>query len=133
MSRKIDISTAADWTDEEAAANLKYLDQRGDLYSLRQVLEARDMTWEEYTSVPDPEIFPQPDEDASDRTAQGSVPPVAVASDAASDVPDGTVDDVLDWVDDDPGRAAVALVAERAGKNRSSLIEALESISEEEG
>ena len=46
----------------------------------------------------------------------------------ADSVPTGTIDDVLDWVDGDPERAAQALEAERAGSNRSSLIAKLEAI-----
>lgn len=42
--------------------------------------------------------------------------------------PDGKVDDVVAWVDGDPARAAVALEAERAGKARKSLIDALEQL-----
>jgi hypothetical protein len=44
-------------------------------------------------------------------------------------VPTGTVQDVLDWVGDDPERAQEALVAERDGQNRSTLVSQLESIS----
>jgi len=43
-------------------------------------------------------------------------------------VPEGTVQEVLDWVGDDPGRAQEAIDAERAGSNRSTLITQLESI-----
>jgi hypothetical protein len=43
-------------------------------------------------------------------------------------VPDGTVQDVLDWVGDDPGRAQEALDAEQAGQARSTLIARLEAI-----
>lgn len=48
---------------------------------------------------------------------------------ATSEVPEGTISDVLDWVGDDPERAQAALVAERDGQNRSTLISQLESIS----
>jgi hypothetical protein len=40
-------------------------------------------------------------------------------------VPDGSVSEVLDWVGDDPDRRAAALAAEKAGKNRVTLIKAL--------
>lgn len=40
-------------------------------------------------------------------------------------VPDGTADEVRTWVGDDPGRAALALAAEQAGKKRSTLIDQL--------
>jgi hypothetical protein len=43
-------------------------------------------------------------------------------------VPDGTVQDVLDWVGDDPDRAEQALAAETAGLNRSTLIAKLEAV-----
>lgn len=45
-----------------------------------------------------------------------------------TDVPDGTVQDVLDWVGDDPGRAQAALDAEDAGQQRSTLITRLEAL-----
>ena len=41
------------------------------------------------------------------------------------EVPDGTVAEVLDWAGDDPHRRQAALEAERAGKNRKTVIEAL--------
>lgn len=43
-------------------------------------------------------------------------------------VPDGTVDEVLVWVDGDVDRAREALVYEVDNKNRSTLIAALEQI-----
>lgn len=43
-------------------------------------------------------------------------------------VPTGNVDDVLAWVGDDPDKADRALDAERAGKNRTTLVSSLESI-----
>jgi hypothetical protein len=42
-----------------------------------------------------------------------------------------TVAEVLEAVGDDPEKAAAALAAERDGKNRSSLIRALEAIAED--
>lgn len=45
-----------------------------------------------------------------------------------SDVPTGTIAEVLDWVDNDPGRAQEALDAEIAGSNRRTLINQLESV-----
>ncbi len=39
--------------------------------------------------------------------------------------PDGTVDEVLAWAGDDPDRRAAALEAEKAGKGRKTLIDAL--------
>ncbi len=45
-------------------------------------------------------------------------------------VPNGPIDDVLDWVDGDPSRARAALAVETVedGKNRTSLIPQLEAI-----
>ena len=43
-----------------------------------------------------------------------------------SDVPDGTTNEVLDWVGDDSERAQRALDVERTGQNRSGLISELE-------
>jgi len=46
--------------------------------------------------------------------------------------PDGNIDDVLDWVGDDPARARTALEVEQSesGKGRSSLIGTLTGIAE---
>lgn len=46
-------------------------------------------------------------------------------------VPEGTMQDVLDWVGSDPARANEALDAEEAGANRSTLITKLEAIASE--
>lgn len=40
-------------------------------------------------------------------------------------VPEGSVQDVLAWVGDDDDRRTAALVAERSGKKRTTLISAL--------
>lgn len=48
------------------------------------------------------------------------------ADEDSDEPPDGTKDDVLDWVGDDPDRAQQALDAERDGQNRSTLIAELE-------
>jgi len=47
-----------------------------------------------------------------------------------SDVPQGTITEVLSWVDGDPQRAQQALEAEQAGANRSTLIASLQAIAE---
>jgi hypothetical protein len=54
------------------------------------------------------------------------------ASETASDddVPEGSIDTVLAWVGDDPGRAQQALDAEQAGQQRTTLITKLEAIVE---
>jgi hypothetical protein len=45
-----------------------------------------------------------------------------------SDVPDGTVQEVLDWVGDDPGRAGAALHVEEIGAGRTTLLTKLGAI-----
>lgn len=45
-------------------------------------------------------------------------------------VPDGTIDEIMAWVGDDPGKALRALEAETVGKARKSLIATLEKILE---
>lgn len=42
--------------------------------------------------------------------------------------PDGTVDEILAWVDDDPGRAKGALAAEAVNRQRKTLMTALQQI-----
>ena len=49
----------------------------------------------------------------------------APAEEAAVDLADLTIDEVLDWVGDDEDRRAEALAAEEAGKGRKTLISAL--------
>lgn len=46
----------------------------------------------------------------------------------AEEVPEGTIDEVLDWVGDDEAKAKIALDAETAGKNRTSLVNKLKAI-----
>jgi hypothetical protein len=54
-------------------------------------------------------------------------PPAAPAGGDGSEVPDGTVEDVLDWVGDDRDRAQDALAAEQSKPTpRVTLVEALE-------
>lgn len=43
----------------------------------------------------------------------------------STNVPDGTVDEVLQWAGDDPERRTLALAAEKAGKGRKGIIDAL--------
>jgi len=60
----------------------------------------------------------EPDQDAIEgSTANGE-----------SEVPDGTAQEVMGWVGDDPARAQAALDKERAGQNRSTLISQLEAV-----
>lgn len=44
--------------------------------------------------------------------------------------PAGTIDEVVAWVGDSPYRAAQALAAEEAGKNRQSLVKTLTAVIE---
>ena len=133
MSKEINVLEAKDWSDDEAAENMKYLESRGNTYAMEEVLKARGSSWEEYSQAPAPEVFPQPDEDASDRGMQGSSYPVPAESGDGGDVPDGTVKEVLDWVGDDKSRAEAALEAEdeKGDDARVSLVEKLEAIVED--
>lgn len=63
--------------------------------------------------APEPKSYAIPEPPAG----QGDVP-----------VPDGTVEEVLAWVGADVDRAALALDYERAHKNRSTLVTALETL-----
>lgn len=73
-------------------------------------------------------------------TAPPASPEPAAAGDPAGDgddpgtkVPGGTVNDVLDWVDDDPDRARLALDAEQDRPSpRSTLVDQLEDIIDDE-
>lgn len=49
-----------------------------------------------------------------------------------TEVPEGTVNEVMCWVDGDPDRADEALAAERDGQGRSTLIAQLEAIASKE-
>ena len=51
----------------------------------------------------------------------------AGTSSDSDDVPDGTIQEVLEWVGDDSERAQRALDVERTGQNRSSLVSQLEA------
>lgn len=65
---------------------------------------------------PEPERSPEKVEETV--VPEGDEPPV-----------DGTIDDLMSWVDDDPERAARALEAEQAKeKPRSTLVKALEKL-----
>jgi hypothetical protein len=48
-----------------------------------------------------------------------------------AEVPEGTIDDVLEWVGDDSGRAREAYLAEVEGKGRSTLLTRLDAIANE--
>ena len=49
-----------------------------------------------------------------------------------AEVPEGTIEQVLEWVGDDPDRAAQAYEAEVVGKGRKTLLEALAEAGESE-
>lgn len=59
------------------------------------------------------------------RVTSGHVSPPEVEVTREFTVPDGSVAVVLEWVGDDEARKAAALEAERNGKNRTTLIDAL--------
>lgn len=69
----------------------------------------------------DPEPEPGPKEPPADPVLpEGDEPPV-----------DGTIDDLMAWVDDDPARAARALEAEQAkDKPRSTVVKRLTTLAE---
>ena len=71
------------------------------------------------------------DDHPANRSRRRWEPPAAVAEEdeappgdgAGGEVPDGTADDVLGWVGDDPGRAAQALAVEEGRDHpRSTLV-----------
>lgn len=62
-------------------------------------------------------------EDGSDSAVSSAAAPDSGTADL--NVPDGTVAQVLDWAGDDADRKAAALYAERQGKKRSTLLDAL--------
>lgn len=67
-------------------------------------------------------------EEAAQREAEeGPVGPQDPVGADGSDVPDGTIGEVLEWVGDDSERAQRALDVERTGQNRSSLVSQLEA------
>ena len=63
---------------------------------------------------------------AAPATAPAPAVAPAPAAEPAPDFAELTVAEVLEWAGDDAGRRAEALAAELAGKNRKSLVEALE-------
>jgi len=70
----------------------------------------------------DPELEPEPEAPAEaprpESPGDGDEPPV-----------DGTIDDLMAWVNDDPARAAAALQAEQAkDKPRSTVVKRLTAI-----
>lgn len=71
---------------------------------------------------PEPEPEPEPPEEPVDTPEDGDEPPV-----------DGTIDDLMAWVNDDRERAAAALAAEQAkDKPRSTVVKRLTSMVDSE-
>lgn len=54
------------------------------------------------------------------------------AEEPTSNVPAGTVNEILEWVGDDKERASEALEAEKAGAGRKTLVSALEDLLSED-
>jgi hypothetical protein len=72
---------------------------------------------------PDEAVGPrEPGDDAGDDAGDDD----SEDYDEDPDVPDGTVNEVLDWVGDDHERAQRALQVERSGQNRQTLVTELE-------
>lgn len=82
----------------------------------------------EETEPPEPpdhvaeSTVPIPEEPVEDEPEE----PGSAEDEPSSQVPDGTIPEVKAWVGDDPARAQVALEAEEAGQERSTLIAWLE-------
>lgn len=103
MSRVVNYTEAAEWPEDEVQDNLDYLETRGRTWELEQA-----------------------------KALLGGADPGETPSAASDDeVPDGTVEEVLAWVGDDKDRAARALDAELDGKDRTTLVEALEGLAAE--
>lgn len=83
-------------------------------------LSTEDNSWVE-AAITNPYVWEGAESDAP--TSQTADPADA---DTGVVVPTGTVDEVLAWVGRDLDRAARALAAERAGKNRSTLVAELQ-------
>jgi hypothetical protein len=115
MSRKVDYEDAADWPKDEVQANYQYLLDRGRELEATWALDLRGEKWDDvFGGVPAPVNEPQP---------------VAPSVDPGK-VPEGTIDEVLTWVGNDADRALDALAVEDDGKQRTTLMEALEAIIE---
>lgn len=111
--KEINVEDAKKWDDEEAAYNVQYLQSRSRYDEANAILAARGE-----------DAGPTP-EDTSIQLEGGAEP-------AASELDGMTVDEVLDWVDDDPVRAAQALAHENdQDKPRKGVVEELEALLEE--
>lgn len=116
MTKEINVEDATEWDDEEAEYNVAYLQARNRYDEANAILEARG---EDKGPVP---------EDTSVQL-EGGVEPAAAP---ASELEGMTVDEVLDWVDEDAVRAAQALAHENEqDKPRKGVVEELEALLEE--
>jgi len=111
MSKVVNVEEAKDWSAEEAAFNVQYLEQRGRYAEADRVRELRGEA-DLGSSAPSGEAAPE-----------GST----------ETVPEGTVQEVLDWVGEDKDRAQKALDAESSrDEPRTTLVSALEAVVEAE-
>lgn len=117
MAKQIDVSQATEWSDEEAAYNVRYLQDRTRYAEADAILAARSGT-----------PVPLPDEDVPEpikpSQAEGSPDP-----NAKPDTTKMNPKEVMTYVDKDAVRAGEALVAEiESEKSRPRLIEQLEKL-----
>lgn len=115
MSKEIELADAQDWSDEEAADNIRYLEDRTRYEEANQVRQARagqtaSETAEGSNQDPEPSAEPTPQQPQVDLTEM-------------------TAQQVSEWVGDDPERARVALAMEQQrDEPRKKLSEALERL-----
>lgn len=136
MSRKIDVSKASDWSEEEAWFNVRHLEDRNKWSEAKKVREAAGLPATGYPV--DPNAF-TPDSHQQ-TTSLGGTKPGAVVTEKSADEGEednapnrGTVTEVLERVGEDKELAKEALEAEEASENpRSTLVDELETLLEEE-
>lgn len=139
MAKDVKYSEAADWSDKEAEENIAYLESRGRLWEVEQVKAARGDAAEEFDpTAGDLSGYDQPDDDPQDLPAsypaEAPVHQQSAKSKGAkkADVPDGSVQDVLDWVGDDKAKAKKALAVEDdRDEPRSTLVDRLVALAGE--
>lgn len=101
---------------EDAAPSAGVSDEQAE-----KIREDNDAHREAVEAEPDVEVGPQePGSQDDDESGEDS-------DEEEGGPPEGTIDEVLAWVGDDPDRAAQALQAEREGKQRATLISELEA------
>jgi hypothetical protein len=104
VSKKFDVTKAASWTQEETDEAIEYFTTRSNYYQLDRIAQFRGEA-----ASPEPESQPGP---------SGEI-----------DLDDATVEQVLEWVGEDKGRAQVALDKENEfEKPRKTLVEPLEEL-----